>query len=91
MNIEYGSSSWNTDSRKIDNAFIVMKDKATGKFVQIQLEETEPDSSQFDGQFHVNLSSDKALDPQVFIPPKELRDSERDYKKVHEMIQNNKL
>ncbi len=90
MNIEYGSSSWNTDSRTIDTAYLVMKDKTTGKFVQIQLEETEPDSSQFDGQFHVNLS-DKALDPQVYVPPKELRNSERDYKKVHEMIQSNKL
>lgn len=88
MNIKYGSPSWNTDSRKLDSAYIVMKDKATGKMVQIQLEETEPDSSQFSGKFNVTLS-DK--DPQVFIPPKELRNPERDYKKVHEMIQNGKL
>jgi len=90
MNIEYGSPSWNTDSRKIDNAYMVMKDKNTGKMVQIQLEETEPDSSQFDGQFHVNLS-DRGLDPQVYVPPKELRNPERDYKKVHELITSNKL
>jgi tetratricopeptide (TPR) repeat protein len=90
MHIEYGSSSWNVDSRQIDSAFMVMKDKATGKLVQIQLEETEPDSSHFDGQFNVRLG-DKALEPQVYVPPKELRNPERDYMKVHQLIQSNNL
>ncbi len=88
MNITYGSTSWNTDSRKIDSAYLVMKDKTTGKMVQIQLEETEPDSSKFDGKFSVSLSD---TDPQVFIPPKELRNPERDYKKVFQMIQSGQL
>ncbi len=87
MNINYGSNSWNTDSRSIDSAYLVMKDKS-GKMVQIQLEETEPDSSQFQGKFNVTLSD---ANPQVFIPPKELRNPERDYKKMHEMIQNGKI
>lgn len=90
MNIEYGAPSWNTDPRSIDSAYMVMKDKASGKLVQIQLEETEPDSSQFNGKFHVQLG-DKQLEPQVYVPPKELRNPERDYMKVHQLIQANKL
>lgn len=87
MNINYGSTSWNTDSRKIDSAYLVMKDKS-GRMVQIQLEESEPDSAQFKGKFNVNFTDPN---PKVFIPPKELRNPERDYKKVHEMINNGRL
>ncbi len=89
ININYGSPSWNTDSRKIDSAFMVVKDKSTGKIVQIQLEETEPDSSNFTGQFSVSLGG-QPLQPEVYIPPKHLR-SEKDYRKVHQLIQSKQL
>lgn len=90
MNISYGSASWNTDSTTIDSAYMVLKDKTTGKTVQVQLEETEPDSSKFDGRFNVNLGQG-ALKPQVYVPPKNLRNPERDYKKVAELINAGKL
>ncbi|NJL26054.1 MAG: hypothetical protein HC902_13395 [Calothrix sp. SM1_5_4] len=89
MSISYGSPSWNKDSGKIDSAYLVMRDRNSGKIVQIQLEETEPDSSRFNGQFSVNLGG--AISPEVYIPPAELRQSEKDYRKLYEMIQSNKL
>lgn len=90
MQITYGSNSWNTDSTKIDSAYIVLRDKATGKIVQIQLEETEPDSAEFSGHFSVNLG--EKIQPEIYIPPKELRGgSAEDYKKLHDLIRTGKL
>lgn len=91
LSISYGSPSWNTDSTKIDTAYLILKDKASGKIVRIQLEETEPDSSNFVGQFSVNLGDSEKITPEIYVPPQELRNSERDYKKLHAMIENGHL
>lgn len=91
MSISYGSSSWNTDSKKIDSAYLIMRDKTTGKIVQIQLEETEPDSSEFSGQFSVNMGPSEKVSPEVFVPPSEVRGADRDNRKLYEMIKNDKL
>lgn len=91
MSISYGSSSWNADSKKIDSAYLVLRDKASGKIVQIQLEETEPDSSQFVGTFSVNIGESGSIQPEIFIPPKELRNTDKDNKKLYDMIRSNKL
>ncbi len=91
MSISYGSSSWNTDSKKIDSAYLIMRDKKTGKIVQIQLEETEPDSSQFVGQFSVNMGPGENVSPEIFVPPSEVRGTDRDNRKLYDMIRNNKL
>jgi hypothetical protein len=42
--IVYGSNSWNTSPSAIDSAFIVIRDKESKKLLQVQLEETAPDS-----------------------------------------------
>jgi len=89
--VTYGAKSWNTDSRKNDTAFLLMRDKQSGKIVQIQLEETEPDSSRFSGQFRVSLVNQETSMPEIFVPPDELRNGEKNYKRIHEMIVSNKL
>ncbi len=90
MSISYGSPSWNGDSRKIDSAYLVLRDKKTGKLVQIQLEESEPDSSQFVGKFSITHGNEQ-VSPEIFVPPPELRNPEQDGKKLIEMIQANKV
>lgn len=87
--ITYKSPSWNTDSRKIDTAYLILRDKVSGKNVQIQLEETEPDSAQFTGQFSVDIGQQSS--PEVYIPPKELRGTDKDNKKIYNLIQAGKL
>lgn len=87
MKIVYGSATWNADSTKLDSAFLFMKDKRTGKTVKIRLEETEPDSSIFSGSFAVNLGSGGgAVDPEIYVPPKNLRDDAAGTKKFSEMM-----
>jgi len=91
MSIAYGSPSWNTDSTKIDSAYLILRDKATNKIVQIQLEETEPDSSEFKGHFSVNIGESDTIMPEIFVPLADLRHSDKSNKKLYELIQSNKL
>jgi tetratricopeptide (TPR) repeat protein len=91
MRISYASQAWNTDSKKVDTAFVVLRDKGTGKLVTIQLEETEPDSSEFSGQFSISLPDIEKFQPEVYIPPQELRGHDPDNKKLLAMIQASKL
>ncbi len=91
MHITYGSPSWNTDSAKVDTAYLILRDKDSGRFVQIQLEETEPDSSQFAGHFSVSLGDKETISPEIYVPPRELRNSDPDNKKLYEMIREGKL
>ncbi len=89
--ITYTSPNWNTDSTKIDTAALFLRDKNSGKIVQVQLEETEPDSSQFIGQFSLSIGQGEKSTPEVYVPPQELRASDPDHKKLLEMIPAGKL
>ncbi len=87
--VNYGSPSWNVDSRKIDDAFLMIRDKQTGKFVQIQLEETAPDSAQFVGSFKVNIG--EQIVPDIYVPPENLRKDLNATKQMYTLIQSGKL
>jgi len=91
MFITYGSPSWNKDSSKVDTAFIFMRDKTSGRIAQIQLEETEPDSSQFKGQFNVSLNESEKISPEIYIAPTSLREADQDNKKLYELIKAGKI
>ena len=91
MSITYGSPSWNNDSTKIDSAYLILRDKATGKIVQINLEETEPDSSRFSGNFNVNIGESDKITPEIFVPPSNIRGLDKDNRKLYQQIQSNKL
>jgi tetratricopeptide (TPR) repeat protein len=91
MNISYSATSWNTDSTRVDSAYLIMRDRNSGKTVLIRLEESEPDSSKFDGQFSVTWGNKERIAPEVFVPPAELRNSTKGHKKLYEMIQATEL
>ncbi|MGE3683736.1 MAG: tetratricopeptide repeat protein [Bdellovibrionales bacterium] len=91
MAISYGSPSWNTDSTRVDSAYLVLRDRKSGKIVQILLEETEPDSSQFTGRFNVNLGSNENISPEIYIPPDNLRGNDRSNKRLLELIRKDRL
>lgn len=86
MRIIYGSSAWNSTSTQPDSAFLFMRDRKTGKVVKIRLEESEPDSSIFSGTFAVSLAQGSGVDPEIFIPPRNLRDNIEATKKFNELL-----
>ncbi len=91
ITIQYSSPSWNQNAGEIDSAFLIIRDRATKKLVQIRLEETEPDSSIFQGYFNVGIGESAKFAPEVFVPPPGLRQSTDNNKKIFEMIQSGQL
>ncbi len=73
LKIKYASSSWNKSSTRPDSAFLFVKEKGTGKLAKILLEESEPDSSIFSGQFSLGFTDADKLNPEIYIPPQNLR------------------
>jgi hypothetical protein len=86
--ITYGSPSWNVSPTKIDSAFLVIRDRNSKKLMQVQLEETAPDSSEFKGHFQFSLTENKAVYPEVYIPPQGLRDQMDEF---YPLIQNQRI
>lgn len=86
----YNSPSWNMNPGKIDSAFLIFRDAITNRMAQIQLEETEPDSSTFVGEFSITWAdSSNNISPEIYIPPPELR--KKDQKALFQIIQSGKL
>ena len=86
IKIIYGSAPWNIDSKKIDSAFLYIKDSQTNKLVKIQLEETEPDSSIFMGRFSLGWDANSSIEPEVFVPPLNMRDKNFSEKKFYDLL-----
>jgi tetratricopeptide (TPR) repeat protein len=75
LKVIYGLPAWNQSSTEIDYATIFMKDTKSNKLVQIRLEETEPDSSTFQGQFAINWGNVEDIVPYIYVADKEITNS----------------
>ena len=89
--VNYGANGWNQDPKAIDSAFAFIKDKHSGKTVKVILDETEPDSSTFTGQFTVNWGDSKAISPEVYIPPKKLKGDQEGQSNFHKMLREGEI
>ena len=76
LEVVYGSSPWNRDSTKIDNAELFVRDAESGNILKILLEESEPDSSTFSGNFSLGWTKDKEIKLEVYIPQEDIRGKE---------------
>lgn len=88
--VHYGSTQWNKTSKQIDSAIMFVHDKRTDKIAKINLEETAPDSSLFEGQFSLSWNSD-LVDPEIFIPPQSMKDDAAATGRFHQMISEKKV
>lgn len=89
--LHYGYRAWNKDPQKIDSASILMRDKNTGRLVQIRLQETAPDSSLFSGVFSIHWSEGQRLATEFFVPPQSIIEEAEGFKKLQQLIQGQKL
>lgn len=91
LRIYYASSTWNQNSTVPDSAFLFFRDAKTGKVAKILIEETEPDSSTFRGNFSISWTSIESLDPEVYIPPEGMREDSKDtLAKFYQLLNNKK-
>jgi hypothetical protein len=45
-----------------------MRDSVSGKIVQFQISETEPDSGTFSGVYNVTFGSTDQISPEIYVP-----------------------
>ena len=91
LRLTYGYPPWNKDPQKIDTATIILREGQTGRIVQINLEETAPDSSVFSGLYSLSWKNVEALAPEFYIPPQELLSDKVGMNKITTMIKNGEL
>ncbi len=91
IRLNYGRSEWNADSTKIDEAIIFLREGATGRIVQIQAEETAPDSAVFSGIYSINWRTVESLHIEFYAPPQKLLADMSGRKKISAMIESKEL
>lgn len=92
LKIVYGSSLWNNSSTNPDSAFLFMRDAKSGKIAKVVLDETEPDSSVFSGNFSVSWDpKGTGIEPEIYIPPKTMKDNEDSVSKFSQLLNSGKI
>ena len=71
IRINYGNPSWNRSSESIESATVIMREGVSGRIVQVQLNETAPDSSIFTGKYSINWQNMEQLQTEFYIPSQE--------------------
>lgn len=91
VRIIYGYPAWNKSPTEIDSGSLIMREKNSGRLVQIHLLETEPDSSAFSGLYSINWQNVGGMQADFFIPPQNLLNSPEGMKQISTMIANGQL
>lgn len=91
IRLNYGYPTWNQSPTKIDSASLLMREGASGRMVQIYLEETAPDSSVFSGLYSINWENLEHLQVEFYIPPQNLLENAEGLKKIANMISSHEL
>jgi tetratricopeptide (TPR) repeat protein len=87
IRINYGQPRWNKSPQEIDTATVIMREGVSGRVVQIQLNETAPDSSVFSGRYSINWQNMEKLETEFYIPSQEMLAQKDGLMKVTQKIQ----
>jgi tetratricopeptide (TPR) repeat protein len=91
IRLNYGRPEWNTSSLKVNTAAILMREGASGRIVQVEVEETAPDSAVFSGFYSINFRDLSALKVEFYAPPQNLLSDLAGRRKVSQMIESREL
>jgi hypothetical protein len=89
--IRYGYRAWNKNPLQIDASSVLMRDKNSGKLVQIRLQETEPDSSVFSGTFVIQWDQGTRVSTEFYIPPQNLLEQKEGFRELQRIIKAGEL
>lgn len=91
IRLNYGRRDWNSDATKIDEAIIFLREGSTGRIVQIQAEESAPDSAVFSGTYSINWKNIESLRLEFYAPPQKLLADVAGRRKITQMIDSKEL
>jgi tetratricopeptide (TPR) repeat protein len=76
VRLKYTNMRWNANSTQIDSATIVIKDPLSGRTVQVQLNESGPDSGEFIGYYNITWGNATEVQPEIYVPNQVIKDDE---------------
>ncbi|MDX9730707.1 MAG: hypothetical protein RBT63_02955 [Bdellovibrionales bacterium] len=91
IRLNYGRGDWNRNSTKVDAAVIYLREGASGRVVQIEMEETAPDSAVFSGVYSINWRNLSALRVEFYAPPQHLLTDLQGRRAITRMIEAREL
>lgn len=91
IRLNYGRTEWNKSAVKVDSAAILMREGTSGRIVQVEVDETAPDSSVFSGFYSINFRDITDLKVDFYTPPQNLLTDLAGRKKISQMIENREL
>lgn len=86
IRLNYGRNDWNQSALKVDSAAIFLREGTSGRIVQIEVEESAPDSAVFSGTYSINFSDLEGLKVEFYAPPQNLLTDLTGRKKISQMI-----
>lgn len=91
IRLNYGRREWNADATKLDAAVIFLREGATGRIVQIELEESAPDSAVFSGIYSISWEKLEGMRAEFYAPPQKLLADIAGRKQIASMIESKEL
>jgi tetratricopeptide (TPR) repeat protein len=91
IRLNYGRNDWNQSSTKVDTAAVFLREGTSGRIVQIEVEESAPDSAVFSGTYSINFRDLTGLKVEFFAPPQNLLSDLTGRKKISQMIDAKEL
>lgn len=91
IRLNYGRNDWNQNALKVDTASIFLREGTSGRIVQIEVEESAPDSAVFSGTYSINFSDLTGLRVEFYAPPQNLLADLAGRKKISQMIEGKEL
>lgn len=92
VSIEYEFPAWNKAKDKIDTGFLIVRDAKSKRVAKVVLQETEPDTGIFVGQYVLTFAYDQdEVSPEIFTPPQSMIEKADSLKKIEKMIESGAL
>lgn len=91
IRLNYGRNDWNQSATKVDSAAIFLREGVSGRIVQIEVEESAPDSAVFSGTYSVNFRDLTGLKVEFYAPPQALLVDLAGRRKITQMIETKDL
>ncbi len=91
IRLNYGRNNWNQSATKVDTAAVFLREGTSGRIVQIEVEESAPDSAVFSGTYSIKFSDLEGLNVEFYAPPQNLLTDLTGRKKISQMINSKEL
>ncbi|MGE0631621.1 MAG: hypothetical protein AB7O96_04395 [Pseudobdellovibrionaceae bacterium] len=92
LDIEYDFRPWNKNPKEVETGFLIVRDSKSGRVAKIVLQETEPDSGVFIGQYVLTFAYDQTeVTPEIYTPPKSMIEKTDSIKAMTKLIESGAL